>query len=151
VSPFEDLRATLQNQIVSGGSQKKYTLVNIENKKKTAFFSMVSPTYFCILKDFSEEMKEKIPQKFSTDDLENQLKEENLCYICENNTSNAILAGCGHGGVCCDCAIKSIEQKNECMGCRKPIEAIFQIESKNSENGSEVIIRASELVQVIEI
>lgn len=151
VSPFEDLRATLQNQIVSGGSQKKYTLVNTENKKKIAFFSMISPTYFSLLKDFSEEMKEKSPQKISTHDLENQLKEENLCYICENNASNVILAGCGHGGVCSECAIKSIEQKNECMGCRKPIEAIYKIESKNSENRPEVIIKASELVQVIEI
>jgi len=140
-----DMRLNLQNQAIS---RKKETILKIEkDQKKTAFFLMVSPTYFSLLtkKKPEDTYKNKIETEVSL-----QNKEENLCYICENNALNAILTECGHGGVCCDCAIKSIEQKNECMECRKPVKAIYQIENY-SGNQDEVIVQASEIVQIIKV
>ncbi len=144
IRPFEDLRITLQNQVVSGASQKKYTLIRMDAESKIAFFSMVSATYFNLLSDFSHEQCKET-------DLENSKEEENLCFICESNGANAILGDCGHGGVCCDCAVKLIEQKNECMGCRKPAKVLYKIENLHSRNEKGTIIKASELIQILEV
>jgi len=159
---FQDLLTILQVQITHDEKTlpKKHALVKAQEENKKEFFMMISQTYFSLRKE--EEMKEKITNKEQTpaDAIslsinnidENQLnisqdKKENMCYICESTVSNAILIDCGHGGVCCDCAVKSVEQKNECMECRKPVKSIYKIENNEGEN----IVQASEFVQVIEV
>ncbi len=131
---------------------------------------MISHTYFNLLPDISQQQVKEIMQSNNENELETasssgistqkQLeaiaislhnKEEALCYICENNVSDAILIDCGHGGVCCECAIKSIEQKNECMECRKSVKSIYKIENNNSKDRQEVIVQAYEYAQVFEV
>jgi len=147
---FQDLGVTFQSQVARVVSRKKYNLVNTENQSKRAFFLMISPTYFSQLTDVSQSQFEEMAQK---NDIENpQTKEEeNLCYICENHVSNAILAECGHGGVCCECVVKLIDKKNECMECRKAAKAIYKIENESTSKPQEVIIQAHEVVEIVEI
>jgi len=164
-SPFQDLGFTFQTQNENQGSppkspEKKYQLVmSDKDESKSALLLMISPTYFTILKDGStKEDIQKAQRQFQSEESanietvesRNEIKEDGLCYICENNKSDAVLTGCGHGGVCCDCAVKSIEQKNECLQCRKPISAIYKVDKIDSEN-QENIVKAYELAQVIEI
>ena len=165
---FQDLLTILQVQVTPDAEpvQKKHALVKTDNQNKKEFFLMISSTYFSLLK--KTEMKEIIQKKESNEnpvgfvslsisadenqhpaDISEEKKEDVLCYICENNESNAIIAECGHGGVCCDCVVKSVEQKNECMECRKPVKAIYKIEN-NSETEGKIIVQASEFVQVLE-
>jgi len=149
-SSFGDLRMNFQNQAVS---RKKETCLKAteEGQNKTVFFLMVSPTYFSLLPEKKyEDTEENQIETTSDTKVSLQNKDENLCYICENNVSNAILTECGHSGVCCDCAIKSIEQKNECMECRNPVKAIYKIENYSGNEG-EVIVQASEIVQIIQV
>ena len=154
-SSFDDLRFTLQNQVVP---RKKYTLIKAEeeeDQKKKAFFLMVSHTYFSLLTEEMMMHRNKLLSKGngnenSTELAPSQQKEESLCYICEDNVSNAILTECGHGGVCYECAVRSIEQKNECMGCRKPAKSIYRIDSY-SRSEAEIIVQASEIIQIIDV
>ncbi len=119
--------------------KNKKMFLKAQDENKTAFFLMISPTYFRKLEDndFHE-------------DLENPQQEQDItqsCYICENNVSNAILAGCGHGGICCDCVVKSIERKNECMECRKPVFGVYKIDEEDSK--MQGIVKAHEIIQVV--
>jgi len=142
---LQSLGRSCRNQV---DPQKKYEVQNTENENKREFFSMISSTYFSQLENKSEE----IVQKIEEEDLENtsSLKQdENLCYICEDNASNAILVECGHGGVCCECAKQIIEQRSTCMECRKPVKALYRIENYSNQIGK--IVQAHELVQIIEI
>ena len=54
-------------------------------------------------------------------------KDENLCYICFQKTADAIITPCGHGGVCYDCVALIVKQKDECMECRKRVEALYRV------------------------
>ena len=102
---------------------------------------MVSHTYFSLR---TEEMMMQKENTIETGSWKRDLEEtqnEYLCYICESNVSNTILTKCGHGGVCCECAIRSIEQKNECMGCRKLVKALYKTES-SSRHEAEIIVQS---------
>ncbi len=175
--PFQDFSSRTQDQDLPHCNPRKTHKLSVQSQNKTAFFLMISPSYFGFLKSGAQpptrEQIQKTKKKFElSQDQENSNdsslnetrqkqediiklsprkggeREENLCYICENNVSNAILTECGHGGVCCDCAIKSIEQKNECMGCRKPVGAIYKVEESSSKLG---VVKAHEIIQVITI
>jgi len=168
-SPFQDLGFTFQsqsgNQVPPKSPEKKYQLVRAQDESKAALFLMTSPTYFTLLKEgSSQEEIQKAQTQLNSEDhsdekIENaercgskapEIKEEGLCYICENNKSNAVLTGCGHGGVCCDCAVRTIEQKDECIQCRKPISAIYKVDQIDSEIEGN-IVKAYELAQIVEL
>ena len=55
---------------------------------------------------------------------------ENLCYICYSGTPNTILLGCGHSGVCFECASTQVEKSAECMECRAIVKGIAEIDLK---------------------
>ena len=57
-------------------------------------------------------------------------EEEKTCYICYKNSPDTIFMSCGHGGVCNDCAVSLINNKDECAECREKIEAIYRIGPK---------------------
>jgi len=172
---FQDFSSRAQDQDLPHYDPRKTYKLSVQRQNKTAFFLMISPTYFGFLKSGAqpptEQQIQKAKKKFELSQDQESLndsfmsetrqkqdetiklspkkggeKEENLCYICENNVSNAILTECGHGGICCDCAIKSIEQKNECMECRKPVGAIYKIEESLMKLG---VVKAHEIIQVI--
>ena len=142
-NPFHDVRTALQNQMIP----KKYTVRKTEEREREAFFLMISPTYFSKLRDMTQEKFDEMTQKTILKNPLQNKEEEDLCYVCENHVSNAILGECGHGGVCCECALKLIDQKNECMGCRKPVTAIYKIEDSDPTEG---IAKAKETVEIIE-
>ena len=64
----------------------------------------------------------------SISDSKRHNNDEKLCYICYENTVNAILMDCGHAGVCFECACKLIEKKNECMECRARVDEIVRFD-----------------------
>jgi len=148
---FQDLGTTLQSQVARAASQKKYAIIKTEDQNKLAYFLRISSTYFSQLRDISQSQFEEM-MMVQKNDIENpQSKEEGrLCYICENHVSNAILVECGHGGVCCECALKLVEQKNECMECRKPATAIYKIENEPT-NKLEAVVQAHALVEILEV
>ena len=145
---FQGLGTALQNQVIR---PKKYAIVKTEEQRREAFFLMISSTYFSLLRGMTQEkFKEMILQKDDTENPPKNKEEGSLCYICESRVSNAILVECGHGGVCCECALKLVEQKNECMECRKPATAIYRIK-EDSTYKLEAIVQANQLVEIIEI
>ncbi len=103
--------------------ERKHSLKPQENSS-VSYFTKSSPTYFVKI----EEGEEKL---FAKETQENKETEESLCYICEINQPNTILMGCGHGGMCLDCAKASILKKNNCMECRRPVDSIYKIEKDN--------------------
>ncbi len=153
LSFIQSLGISCRNQVVESFSQRKYAIRKTESQNKLAFFSMISSTYFNQLKDVSEETVKKSEskdlEKNSLNEKFKQQQEENFCYICEVNASNAILTECGHGGICCECARQVVEQKSICMACRKPVQAIYKIDNKAIQDGK--MVQAHELVQIIEI
>jgi len=70
-----------------------------------------------------------------------------MCYICELNQPDSILMGCGHGGICLDCAKKSITKKMNCMECRKLVHSIYQIKKDVSEKDR--LVKASEVIKIV--
>ena len=76
----------------------------------------------------------------------NFFESESSCYICCEKTANAILMGCGHGGICYGCATFLIQKKNECMECRGPVESIVKLDMEANFTD---IIKGVELTSVI--
>jgi len=70
-----------------------------------------------------------------------------MCYVCELSQPDCILMGCGHGGVCLDCAKKPITKKMNCMECRKPVRSIYQIEKDVSEKNG--LVKALEVIKIV--
>ena len=74
---------------------------------------------------------------------------ENSCYVCVEREANAILMDCGHGGICYDCAVSMICQKNECMECRKPVKTIYKIVSYPKTSGVLTGLQEAKVVELV--
>ena len=61
---------------------------------------------------------------------ENDDDDEDLCYICYMNKPSCVFLDCGHGGVCIDCALQTIEQKRTCGLCRKEVTQMIEVEKE---------------------
>ena len=57
-----------------------------------------------------------------------EVQEDNNCYLCCSKPANALLMGCGHGGICYDCAIEIVHKNNQCMQCRQTIDEVCKID-----------------------
>ena len=117
--------------------ERKHSLKPQENSV-TSYFTKSSPTYFVKIEGDDKYFVSKETQE------NKETPEESLCYICEINQPNTILMGCGHGGMCLDCAKASILKKNNCMECRRPVESIYKIEKDNNKQ-----VEATQVLTVI--
>jgi len=65
-----------------------------------------------------------------TPHLKNRASEKDddkTCIICCENSADAVIMGCGHGGVCYKCALESCQKSDKCFMCRKKIEKVLHI------------------------
>ena len=106
-----------------------------------AQFMKISSTYFSKISDNEEKDDEEGLIRRSV-----KTEEDHPCYICETNEADIILMDCGHGGVCKDCVLLSMKKSRNCMGCRTPVQSIYQIE-KEPENTR--IVKATEIYSII--
>lgn len=90
------------------------------------------------IKNIKDLHKEASPIRASDD--------EGLCHLCYTNPPNAILMGCGHGGICYDCAVTLVNKKDECLECREKITAIYKIDPNPKALN---IVRGIELNKII--
>lgn len=64
----------------------------------------------------------------STPCLKNKENDDDkTCIICCENAADAVIMGCGHGGVCYKCALESCQKSDKCFMCRKKIEKVLHI------------------------
>ena len=124
-----------ENNIKQEDSKKKHSFVP-QKDLLVCDFVKVSPTYF--VKPEGEIEKDTVVRS-------EEAEEEVCCYICEENKPDTILMGCGHGGMCKDCALLSMKKNNNCMQCRKPIQSIYQI---TEEDKSTKVVKASEAFSI---
>jgi hypothetical protein len=66
-----------------------------------------------------------------TDKPQDQSLEFNIevehCLLCADKYANAVIMGCGHGGVCFECAVKMQQNAGTCPICRGKIEKILKL------------------------
>jgi hypothetical protein len=65
-----------------------------------------------------------------TPQLKNRASEKDddkICIICCENQADAVIMGCGHGGVCYKCALESCQKSDKCFMCRKKVEKVLHI------------------------
>lgn len=55
------------------------------------------------------------------------------CVMCCENSCNAVLMECGHGGLCYDCSLKLWKAQGICHMCRNEISQVLQIEVEPSD------------------
>lgn len=70
---------------------------------------------------------------------------ENCCYICCVRAPNAVTFECGHGGVCLECAVETIQAKGQCMECRGGVKKVIRIDPEPIMND---IIKGSEIITI---
>lgn len=64
----------------------------------------------------------------STVPFSSKSTDEHMCIICYDMPANACFMGCGHGGVCYDCAQKVAKKPpSQCPICRVGIEQVFKL------------------------
>lgn len=63
--------------------------------------------------------------------------DEDICVVCYNNESNAVIMNCGHSDICEDCAKEIWLTSKLCYMCQQPINYMARVE-KVSENVVEV-------------
>jgi len=68
-------------------------------------------------------------------DLCLEVQEDNNCYLCCANTADALLMGCGHGGICYECAMEIVSKSNQCMQCRQTVDEVCKIDPKTQVSG----------------
>jgi len=153
-------------------SEVKITIVQEE---KETFMIMLSSTYFKILSDNMGQLVKTILNnmnglknnseflnsiiKQAEGDLNAELEgyltqqqrnqeenEDNICYLCCERQSNAVLSRCGHGGICSCCAVNLLAKKSECMGCRSIVDSFFKIDPQYRISN---IMKSKELCKII--
>ena len=77
---------------------------------------------------FSADDIDKMVTPLKEPDQNQSIAEDNLCYICYENAPNAVLMGCGHGGVCYECALELVKKNKNCMECRGEIDTVYKID-----------------------
>jgi len=78
--------------------------------------------------DFKEWNKKRL-------DLCLEVQEDNNCYLCCSNIADALLMGCGHGGICYECAMEIVSKSNQCMQCRQTVDEVCKIDPKTQVSG----------------
>ena len=63
------------------------------------------------------------------DFIEDSLGEgaDRQCIVCFSCFPDAVFMGCGHGGVCYECALETWKRGDACLLCRQPIKEILKI------------------------
>lgn len=56
-------------------------------------------------------------------------KDDGSCIICFDKFADAVIMGCGHGGICYECALQNWKKSQECFLCRAKIEKVLRIEA----------------------
>jgi len=122
--------------------------IGFKVEKQVNYFTLISSTYFRRLENKAEgaTSNEGNGRQNIEETTEIKHEEENLCYLCYEKSSNAILGACGHGGVCYECVIPLIKKKNKCMECRSDVEEIYKVE-QDLENPS--ILKSVESSKVV--
>ena len=57
----------------------------------------------------------------------------NVCNMCYDRFSNAVIMECGHGGICYECSLELWKSTGACHMCRSPISQVLQIEVNPSK------------------
>ena len=60
-------------------------------------------------------------------DCDNLLDPTEACTICFEKAKNAVLLGCGHGGICYNCSIDVYVTSGLCPFCRQDVSQIVMI------------------------
>ncbi|OMJ86904.1 hypothetical protein SteCoe_11453 [Stentor coeruleus] len=58
---------------------------------------------------------------------------QKICDMCCENTSDAVIMDCGHGGICYDCSLELWKTVGMCHMCRCDITQVLQIESTEKQ------------------
>jgi len=106
-------------------------------------------TNLCYSEDDADVLDE-VQQKGSLRSLELD-EHENNCVVCCLNAPNAVLMGCGHGGICYPCAIETWKSKDKCFLCRQPIDQILKVTLVNGVNVAKVIEGTKKYATIVEI
>jgi len=106
-------------------------------------------TNLCYSEDDAEVLGE-VQQKGSLKNLDLD-DNENSCVVCCINAPNAVLMGCGHGGICYPCAIETWKSKDKCFLCRQPIDQILKVTLVNGVNVAKVIEGTKKYATIVEI
>ena len=54
--------------------------------------------------------------------------ETSVCALCFDQSPNAVLMECGHGGICYRCGIRLVKLKEKCPLCRESVDLILKID-----------------------
>jgi lipid-A-disaccharide synthase-like uncharacterized protein len=70
------------------------------------------------------------PTKTYENDLNSPtlVKKIQICHMCCEKDSNAVIMECGHGGICYECSLEMWKSTGNCHMCRSPISQVLQIE-----------------------
>jgi len=126
-------------------SYKRRERIEFKVEKKESYFMMMSSTFYRLLQNHTG-------KSCSNPDLTKEMEhmkdneESNLCYLCYEEESDAILMNCGHGGVCYKCVVPLIKKKNQCMECRSVVDVIHKIDLKLKNYN---VLKAVEQLKVI--
>lgn len=58
---------------------------------------------------------------------------EQTCSICYEGPRDAVLLECGHGGICCTCALTALRKRPGCPICRQRVTQVVQLRTLSSE------------------
>jgi len=148
--------------------------ITVVQEEKETFLIMLSSTYFKILSDKTGQLLKPILSNIKTSNNKSEFinliikqtggelsaegesclaqyqnqeeNEDSLCYLCCEKQSNAVLTGCGHGGICSCCAINLLANKSECMECRSTVDSFFKIAPQYKVSN---IVKSKELCKII--
>jgi len=114
-------------------SSKKGLIIKKKAKKRAVSEDILNNYYSDddakVLKDFEEEEGEIVKEEDS----------DKNCVICCVNPSNAVLMGCGHGGVCYNCAVEAWKDRDNCFMCRQAISKILKVKVIDGFNVAKVV------------
>ena len=141
-------RAEVQQSFQEAQSQEKMKSINIEDLKNLN--ALDSPI-------FDIKRRASLKRQFSADDVDSfktikakkqadEIIEEKLCYICYENSPNAVLVNCGHGGICYNCAMLIMKKSSECMECRTKFDAVYKVDMLDNFVG---IARGVEVTKIL--
>ena len=126
-------------------SYKRRERIEFKVEKKESYFLMMSSTFYRVLQNHNNNINGKSIHHDVPKEMENN-EESNLCYLCYEEESDAILMNCGHGGVCYKCVVPLIKKKNQCMECRSVVDVIHKIDLKMKNYN---VLKAVEQLKVI--
>ena len=94
------------------------------------------------IKDLSEISKEKGQELQEIKEYKEDIEEDedsNKCMICFEKEPNMVITECGHGGMCCWCAVTGWKKNDKCHLCRKQIRSIQRVKYDEEDNTYKVV------------